>query len=213
MVKSQDIGIEERLSAFHAQFAESLQALIAALNTARISHYSSGCGNKSVTFDIFPASTYVAELLRMVSLNRAYKAKPHQGFRDASRKDSYNPAREFLQYLRRWSHFAEQVMQHEGASLRGVAAAQAKLIMTDLMANLNLNTVPAKSQSGRFSNLPIPTDFSRLMADIGLALEVEAQKEKEEEKVFHKKASEHNYFKALAVAQGMLADESEQATA
>ncbi len=192
--------LEKDLQDFLAQYSESLQALMSDLDEARISHYSSGCGTKKVTFDIFPASAYVAEMLGLLSLNRPHITKARWGFKDASSKNTGNPAHDFIQYLRRWSLFAEQVMKTEGDASRGVAAARAKLTMADLIQRLTQDAAPVRKV-----NVKAPQrtgSFLRLMQEIGLTLESREKNSLDKKKTDTQKTGQRNYLKALAAAQG-----------
>lgn len=192
--------LEQAAGEFRFHYGFSFKSLITALNEAHISHYSSGCGTKRVTFEIFPAAGYVEEILRMLTLARAFKAKNHNGFRDASAKSDYNPANDFILYLKRWSLFAEQAMRSEGASERGIAAARAKLIMDDLVDSLGERRINPKT--GAVSK-NISTRFAKLMADIGRTLEARENSENDSEKRVTQQQAKANYLEALEAAGGI----------
>jgi hypothetical protein len=202
-------ALERKMEAFLDIYGESLQALMDNLNEAGISHYSSGCGVKNVTFNIFPAAAYIAELLAMISLDRSHKSKVRWGFKDASSQSNYNPGHEFIHYLRRWSHFAEQVMKNEGDAPRGVAAARAKLIMGDLIERLTLDS--QQVSKANIKALPRSTDLSRVMQEIGLLLESRQTDENNEWRENGQHSERENYARALAAAQGVNPDEAEEA--
>ena len=184
---------EQQIREFLSLYESSLHNLVALLDEARISHYSSGCGTKGVTFEIFPASDQIMELLRMVSLDRAHKATTSSGLKDVSTKGGPNPANDFMLYLRRWSGFAEQVMKREGDSPRGVAAARARLIADNLIQRLG------EDKSAR---------FLRLMETVGLLLLARKQSEDDRRMAKTQEARKHNYLKAMAAAQGNTSSES-----
>jgi hypothetical protein len=188
MVKSDNMILEQSIQSFRERYGAGFETMIHLLNAAGISHYSSGCGTKSVTFDIFPASQTVKEMLSMLSLDRPFKKKG-VGLRDA--RDTYNPANEFMQYMRRWMGFVEQVMKHEGDSARGIAAAQAKLVMDNLMQQL-CEGKPIGSKL---------TEFAKLMENIARILLANAQNNVDHTKTVRKTHQDHNYRKALMMAQ------------
>ncbi len=207
MTSFENTTLENNIQRFHSEYASVLQALAQALNEACISHYSSGCGIKKVTHDIFPAAGHVTDLLDMVRLDRNHrptnKMKSDTGLKDVSSHSEYNPAIHFLQYMRRWSSFAEQVMQREGASARGVAAARAKLIMADLMVSFSPQPSPkAVKLSAKIGALPSKLDFPGLMQAIGLSLESHTRNGTENTTVSVKQRMEQNYRHALAAASG-----------
>ena len=165
MVQRNRQKLEERLQHFAAEFAPALKQLIVFLKEAGISHYSSGCGIKSVTFDLFPASDQVAKLMELLSLNRPYRPNSTSGLKDFSPMDGYNPAYYFVKYLKRWSGFAAIVMHNEGDSARGIAAAQAKALL-DMLSERFGSTCKTvnflrRSAAGKIN------EFAQLMQDIG----------------------------------------------
>ncbi len=194
LMNNKERALEQQINEFRGYYEFSLKSLITALNDAGISHYSSGCGDKSVTFHIFPAAAYVEEIIHMLSLKRDYKTKSHNGFRDARGRTEYSPAVDFIQYMKRWSLFAEQAMRSEGASNRGVAAARAKLIMNDLIERLSEDkTGPALRTTG----------FAKLLYLIGQTLHDRAKEEKEHSHHARSHQGNENYYEALNAAQGI----------
>lgn len=200
MVKPDEV-LEPLIREFHARYAPLVLELAALLDEAGISHYSAGGGTYSVTFDIFPASAYAAELLNLLSLSRPHRTRPENGFRDASSSREHNPANEFMLYLRRWTHFAEQVMQREGDGPRGIAAARAKLLMADLASRMAYAT--PREKTGLRSGPPPVSDFARLMRLIGLTLEARTRLSAEGRKTNTSEAQQRNYQKAMAAAQSL----------
>lgn len=210
-LKTEDIPVEQKLAMFMEYYAASFHNLIAALDEAHISHYSPGCGMQRVTFDIFPASAYVKEFVAMLSLERAHRPKPIGGFRDASKTGEYNPANDFIQYMRRWLGFSEQVMRVEGDSDRGTAAARVKIILDDLIERLaggSQNADPRKSNTAK------PAEFSKLMREIGLSLESGRKHAEAHTQAQKARATDINYAKALTRAKsGIGTSENTFATA
>jgi hypothetical protein len=190
MASKLENNVELELQHFRNQFALTFRQLTALLDEAGISHYSSGCGDKRVTFDLFPASLYVRSFTLLLDVNRAFIARLSNGFKDA--KGDYNPAHEFILYLRRWSMFAEQVMKTEGDDPRGVAAGRTKLLLDDLFLQLgeNKNGVALKT-----------TSLANLMRSIATELENRERKAGIGNDGSKKLRGHHNYLKALAAAQ------------
>lgn len=202
-MSNQQTLLENAITHFHLEITPGLNALADALDEAAISHYSSGCGVKKVTFDIFPASGYVRDMLTMVSLARNHRSRSDTGLRDATRYGDFNPANQFMQYLRRWTGFAEEVMQREGDSARGVAAARAKLIMGELMEELAPKQIVKNSKLGaKIASLPNYDDFFVLMHTIGLHLESHKIAETEHKTVTRQERLKQNYERAMAAATG-----------
>ena len=202
-MSNQETILDKAIQQFHNDLAPGLNALADALDEAGISHYSSGCGVKKVTFDIFPASLYVRDMINMVTLQRNHKSRSDTGLRDATKYGDFNPANQFMQYLRRWSGFAEQVMQGEGDSARGIAAARAKLIMAELMEELAPKQAARSSKLGtKVASLPNYDDFFVLMHSIGLYLESHKLQETEHRTVTKQQRLKQNYERALAAATG-----------
>lgn len=188
-VKTEHAALEQAIGTFRTTYEPLFTALMDALDEAHISHYSSGCGTRKMTFDIFPASGCVRDMLTLLTMERKHKSRL-AGLKDAVPHLGYNPATEFMQYLRRWIGFAEQVMQREGVAARGVAAARAKLLMEDLMKRLN------ESKAGKVS------EFFKLMDAISAALLAQEHHEREQVKSTISQAKKQNYLQALAFAQG-----------
>lgn len=191
--------LEQNIAAFRSYYEFSFKSLITALNEAAISHYSSGCGTKRVTFDIFPAAIYVQEMLSMLTLKRAFKTRIYNGFRDALGRTEYNPAQDFILYMKRWSLFAEQAMRTEGASARGIAAARAKLIMADLIERLG---------EGKTGTAARTTRFAKLLFDIGKALDTRIKQDVERQKASETQHGRNNYLAAMHAAGGNVQRES-----
>lgn len=185
--------LEKAISAFCAEYSLSFRHLMQSLDEAHISHYSSGCDNRHITYEIFPASGYVAEMLRMVSLERSHKPKNSSSLRDAIARVEYNPAIDFVHYLRRWSLFAEQVMRAQGPSPRGVAAARAKLMMDRLIENLS---------EGKSGIQLKQTAFARLMAEISVELEAREKQQTDHVRTSQSQQDQANYHAALRAAGG-----------
>jgi hypothetical protein len=185
------VALDQRLENFLAVHGENLLRLSGELDAANISHYSSACNNKHITFDIFPASAHVRQLLAMLSTRRTHRAFDSQELQDASLGGKRNPGQDFLRYLQRWSTYGEQVMRLEGDSPRGVAAARARLIMQHLNAQMGAN-----AEGGKVS------PFFLLMRDIGLALEARGKESHSSAKARMEQITEHNYYKALSAAEG-----------
>ncbi len=183
------------IAGFRAEFAAHLTNLIVTLDEAGISHYSSGCGTQRVTFDIFPASQHVQNLLELLSLDRAHITKASYGLRDASAYAEYNPASEFLAFLRRWRGFAEQAMRYEGDSERGVSAARAKLIIDELLERLSQPIAETGDERRR------ATAFSAMMRAIGVTLEARKRRGEESHSVQKRENNGSNYDRALAKAR------------
>lgn len=200
---SSDSAIEKAIQQFHSDLAPGMQALADALDEAGVSHYSSGCGIKRVTFDIFPASGYVRDMLDMVRLDRSFKSRSDMGLPDASSTNDANPAQQFMLYLRRWSGFAEQVMQQEGDSSRGVAAARAKLIMSELAEAMAPKAAIRTPKMG-MKTAPNYNDFFTLMRAIGLHLESNTKHQNDTRSVSVRERMETNYKRAMAAATGSL---------
>ncbi len=192
-----DASLEQKLADFLEIYAPRFTSLAEALDGARISHYSHACGPQHVTFDIFPASAYVHGMLSMLSLNRTHRAKPSMGFKDTCLRTNYNPAQEFVQFMRRWHGFAEQVMRIEGDSLRGIAAARAKLIMDDLLVSLTA-TAAADLPGTLLRGAQRTNAFARLMHEISLALDAS---QKVSIAAHKRNVTDLNYVKALAKAR------------
>lgn len=185
-------ALQKRIDDFLSLYRHDLVQLSQALKLAGISHYSSGCGTKQVTFDLFPAHGYVDEMLRMISLTREYKDKLLGGFKDSTAKNDYNPAHDFMLYLRRWQFFAEQAMYNEGASARGMSAAHAKLLSESLYARLS------ERKSGQALKT---TAFCLLMKSIGDCLYEKERVDKAMRIASHKQALHHNFAQALQVLE------------
>jgi len=185
-----EISVESALEQFRSRYALSLRQLATLLDEAGISHYSSGCGTKQVTFDLFPASGYVKEFLNLLTLDRSLRSEHSNGFKDAN--GDYNPAHDFIMYLRRWALFAEQAMRNEGDSKRGIAAARAKLLLDELSSGLGEN---------KNGTLLKSTNIAALMRIIAAKLEMRQRAEEKEQKTPRKLLGHHNYLKALAAAQ------------
>jgi hypothetical protein len=151
--------LEQRINDFVSVYGADLSQLAALLNEAGISHYSSGCGSKHITFDLFPAATYVEEIINMLNTEREFKNTLCGGFKDA--KGEYNPAQDFILYLRRWQLFAEQAMNKEGESKRGIIAANAKLLLESLYIRLS---------EGKSGKLLKTASFCKLMEALGTHL-------------------------------------------
>jgi|GEM_PF-3607430 len=194
MVKSDNSKLAQHIHRFLAEYASVFESLMASLNEAQISHYSSGCGLKSVTFQIFPASDMVKNMLGLLSLDREYKETTGGGLKDYSENDRYNPGLFFIMYLRRWSGFAKIVMHNEGDSPRGIAAAKAKLIMEDLIVRLG-NVKGPLCRANR-KKIEQTSAFVKMMAEIGLELTSHKQKTADS----HLKNSTYNYHKAMTAA-------------
>lgn len=195
MVASQHQALEQNVHRFVAEYIPSLYELIAALNAARISHYSSGCGVKSVTFELFPAATVVESLIGLLTLDREYRPSAASGLKDFSTSDGYNPGIFFIMYLRRWSGFAKTVMINEGDLPRGIAAAKAHIIIESLIRRLGNIEGPISRSNLR--KLEQSSAFVQLMESIGLALA----------STMHRRSSEihgkqYNYHKAMSAALG-----------
>ncbi len=202
-MSNQKAMLEKAITHFHEEQTPGLHALASALDEACISHYSSGCGIKKVTFDIFPASLYVHDMVGMVSIARNHKSRSDTGLKDASRYSDFNPAYQFMQYLRRWSGFAEQVMQSEGDSVRGIAAARAKLIMGELMEELAPKPASKGSKlAAKIAPLPNYDDFFVLMHTIGLHLEAHKAQDTEHRAITMQQRLKQNYERAMAAATG-----------
>jgi hypothetical protein len=184
-------GLESLVAQFRSEYALTLKNLMTMLDEAHISHYSPGCDERHVTFQIFPASGYVAEMLRMVSLERDHKPKNSSGLRDAERRFDYNPAVDFIHYLRRWSIFAEQVMRAEGPKPRGVAAARALLIMQGLVEALSEGKTSAQLRM---------TTFAKLMAEISATLETREKENREYSRTAQSQQDQANYHAAMRAA-------------
>lgn len=158
-----DALIEQRIDHFRQSYEAKFASLIEALNNAGISHYSSGCGGKRITFDLFPAATYVEDFTDMFALNRTHKAKGEGNYHDARQSDLYNPAKDFIDHMNRWLYFAEEVIG-TNSSPRAKHAASAKKLMNELI--LAFTAIPRMSAK---SKLP---EVFELLRDIGLALQV-----------------------------------------
>jgi hypothetical protein len=184
--------LAQAIDDFRAQYEPALAQLASLLDASNISHYSSGCNDKRLTYDIFPASDYVRELLGMLSLERGYKPRMYNGYRDSTGQNEYNPAVDFMHYLRRWSGFAEQAMRTEGASARGTTAARAKLMMDELFLALS---------EGKSGATMRTTHFARLMIEIGRALELATRQNSEQEKLKAAEEARKNYLAALSAVQ------------
>lgn len=185
-----DISIENMLHRFRAEYELSLRQLAALLDDAGISHYSSGCGNKHVTFDLFPASSYVETFLTLLTVDRSLRAELSGGFKDA--QGDYNPGHDFVLYLRRWGLFAEQVMRTEGDTPRGIAAAKAKLLLDELSTTLGENKIGSALKTA---------NIVALMRIVAAKIETRQKMEDSEHKTPRKLRGHHNYLKALAAAQ------------
>lgn len=189
----EESNVEGQLRQFCAQYGDEFKQLAGLLTSAGISHYSSGCGNKRVTFDLFPASPYVEEFLKLLDLDRPLRKKMSGGFRDACPKGEYNPGQEFIMYMKRWSLFAEQVMQTEGDATRGIAAAQTKLLLDDLISKLSEQKTGSALKTTKLGNL---------MRIIAAELDARQRKAGVTDDGSPKKLrGHHNYLKALAAAQ------------
>lgn len=184
----------EAVEQFRRAYCPTLAQLAGLLDEAGISHYSSGCGVKRVTFDIFPASDTIRAFEKLLVLDRAPVIKLCSGFKDA--KGDYNPAHEFLAHLARWSEFSQQAMASEGETSRGVAAGRAKLLIDQLLARLS---------EGKTNGMLKTAAFSRLMATIAAALAGREQAEAQSPAAPKKLRAHHNYLKALAAAQNAAA--------
>ncbi len=193
-----DEALRKQVEEFQARFGERLHYLVQQMDLAHISHYSSGCESRYVTFEIFPASAYVAEMIRMISLDREYKPRSSQGFRDADRRVDYNPGVDFLHFLRRWSGYAEQVMRSEGSSARGVAAARALVTMQQLSVELS---------EGRASTQLRSTSFVRMLSDISLLLESKQTNNSGHARATQSVQDDENYQAALMAAGAIVPDE------
>jgi hypothetical protein len=183
---------------FKAEFLLTLTSLATALDDAGISHYSSGCGTQRVTYDIFPASQHVHGLIDLLSLDRLHLTKTTYGLKDATATSEYNPASEFLSFLRRWHGFAEHAMRNEGDTERGIAAARAKLIMDDLIERLSQSTAEMGSDfkvGGRINA------FAAMMRALGLTLESRRRRNEEVHVVQKRESNGNNYDRALARAK------------
>jgi hypothetical protein len=187
--KSETNNVEAELQNFRSQFGLTFRKLATLLDEAGISHYSSGCGDKRVTFDLFPASLYVKSFADLLDLNRTPATHMSNGFKDA--KGDYNPAHDFVLYLRRWSLFAEQAMKTEGDAPRGVAAARTKLLLDDLSAQLGENKNGTGLKATRLANL-MRAIAAELITRDSRATGYDGAK---------KLRGHHNYLKALAAAQ------------
>lgn len=187
-----DISVEGMLQKFRAEYELSLRQLATLLDEANISHYSSGCGTKRVTFDLFPASAYVEEFLTLLTMDRAPRKEFSGGFMDANPVNNYNPGHDFILYLRRWQHFVEQVMRNEGDTDRGISAAKAKLLLDELTECLGEN-----KNGSMLKN----THLAALMRIIALKLETTRSTNANTQEPPRKLRGHHNYLKALAAAQ------------
>lgn len=200
--------LQQAILHFQTEYIPHLETLSDLLDEARISHYSSGSGVKRITYDIFPASYYVDDMIRMVSLDRNHKKTSDTGLKDFMSGREYNPAYQFNQYLKRWSEYAEEVMASEGDSPRGVAAAKAKLLMNNLAPRLaqrpatRNNRLGAKLSGTNDSNASKSMDFYELMRSIGHTLQVRKENERTRMDMSAKERRELNYKKALAAASG-----------
>ncbi len=202
-MSNQKVLLENAIQQFHSEITPGLNALAEAFDEAGVSHYSSGCGVKKVTFDIFPASGYVRDLVNIVSLQRNHRSRADTGLRDSTKYGDFNPAIQFMQYMRRWTGFVEQIMQSEGDSSRGIAAARAKLIMSELMEELAPKPATKNSKLGaKIASLPNYEDFFVLMHAIGLYLESHKIAETEHRTTTRKQTQENNYARAMAAAMG-----------
>lgn len=198
--------LEYAIQHFHNEYTPSLYTLADKLNEAGISHYSSGCGLKKATYDIFPASHYVYSLVALVSLSRHHRSKSAgTGLKDCSVMSEYNPAHQFMQYLGRWSGFAEEIMRKEGDSARGVAAAQAKLLMESLIQKLSAKSALKPSRLGaKLAAISREMDFYELMRNIGRWLEIHHHATGENTKSNARQRMQQNYQKALQAADANL---------
>ncbi|MGE0754904.1 MAG: hypothetical protein AB7L92_07055 [Alphaproteobacteria bacterium] len=193
--------LKQAIQHFHGEYTPMLRALASLLDDAGISHYSSGCGNKRITYDIFPASYYVNALIDLVSLERDLKTKSDTGLKDFCPEREYNPANQFVLYLQRWTDFSEQVMQREGDTQRGIASAEAKLLMNELMIKLGQRNDGKSIRLGaKMSSVTRPMDFFELMRGIGMALQASVRERTEHNTLSAKERMEQNYKKALAAA-------------
>lgn len=193
MTPQPDAALEKRIEGFLSTYRHDLRQLSQALEQAGISHYSSGCGTKSVTFDLFPAHAYVDEMLNMLSLVRDHKETLCGGFKDATIKGNYNPAHDFMLYLRRWQLFADQAMQREGSSKRGAIAGHTRLLMESLFARLSEGKAGAALKT---------TEFCKLMDAISSFLSQVAKIEKAKLAAIHKKTVQYGLAHTLAQIQG-----------
>lgn len=204
-MSSQVNQLQQAIQHFHGEYTPTLRTLEKLLDEAGISHYSSGCGNKRITYDIFPASYYLRALIDLVSLDRKYKSKSDTGLKDFCMRSEYNPAHQFLAYLQRWTGFAEDVMQQEGDSARGIAAAQAKLLMNELMIRLSHRQEGKSIRLGaKLSAIVAPMDFYELMRRIGITLQENGHQNRDTVAVTAKQRQDLNYKKALAAANERL---------
>jgi hypothetical protein len=188
-------ALRQQIEEFHARCGDRLRYLAQQLDLAHISHYSSGCESRYITFEIFPASAYVLEMVRMISLDREHKPRSSNGFRDADRRIDYCPGVDFLHFLRRWSGYAEQVMRSEGSSPRGVAAARALVTMQELGTELS---------EGRASTQLRATSFVRMVSDIGFLLESKHSSHHEQSRTQQTSQHQDNYQAALTAAGTIL---------
>lgn len=185
-------ALQPQIDRFLASFLADLRQLSQALEQAGISHYSSGCGSKSVTFDLFPAHAYVDEMIRMLDLQRNHKDTLYSGFKDASPQQGYNPGHDFMLYLKRWQHFAEQAMQREGSSQRGIIASRAKLLAESLVARLSEGKAGAALKTTR---------FCRMMEAISAELAQKAKTEKAKLAALHRENVNNHLAEVLAQVQ------------
>ena len=188
-------NIEEEIYNFLQRYERSMRELSSRMAEAQISHYSSGCGGKRITYDIFPASVYVDEMLSMLTLDRSLKTKIINGFKDATAKGDYNPAIDFITYLRRWGGFAEQAMANEGASHRGIIAARVKLLTEELINALG---------EGKTGQAIRTTSFAKLMQLISEMLELMERTDRDNRKKAKSQDSNLNYSDALEAAKKLL---------
>ena len=184
------------LQRFNANYGNTFAQLQKFLDAAGISHYSSGCDNKHVAFNLFPASQYIECFCGLLDLDREPVTKNIGGFKDASVKGSYNPACEFIMYLRRWSLFCEQVMRNEGETARGIAGARAKLLLDELFTQLSEEKTGPMLKS---------TLLGRIMRAISAHLEEKANSRPQSDASQQAKLAQENYLKALAAAQNLSA--------
>lgn len=186
--------IQPLIDHFLRLHADDMQKLAAWLDESHISHYSSGCGTKRVTFDLFPASEHVREMLHMINVGREFKSTLSGGFKDAQPKGEYNPGMDFILYLRRWQLFTEQAMRNEGTSERGIAAAQARQVLESLYEKLS------EGKTGRALRA---TAFCRLLDAISQYLSEKTAREAALRSASHRENVQANFASVLAVAKGL----------